>query len=84
MRAYQQLQLDIYGELMDSVYLSNKYGAPISYDLWTYLRRLTDWVCDNWRRQDEGSGKSAAGREDFVYSKMMCWVALDRALRLAR
>ena len=47
--AFDQLQLDIYGELMDSVYLYNKYGSPISYDLWRYLRRLTNWVCDHWK-----------------------------------
>ena len=52
--AYNQLQLDIYGELMDSVYLYNKYGAPISYDLWRHLRNLVNWVCDNWKREDEG------------------------------
>ena len=81
--AYNQLQLDIYGELMDSVYLYNKYGTPISYDLWTHLRRLVDWVCDNWQRQDEGVWEVRGGRQHFVYSKLMCWVALDRALRLA-
>ncbi|MFB3060171.1 MAG: glycoside hydrolase family 15 protein, partial [Candidatus Binatia bacterium] len=43
--AYNQLQLDIYGELMDSVYLFNKYGSPISYDLWIHLRQLINWVC---------------------------------------
>ena len=81
--AYDQLQLDIYGELMDSVYLSNKYGSPISYDLWVHLRRLVDWVCDNWRREDEGIWEVRGGRRHFVYSKLMCWVALDRGLRLA-
>ena len=81
--AYKQLQLDIYGELMDSVYLFNKHGAPISYDLWTHLRRLLDWVCDNWQRQDEGIWETRGGSQDFVYSKLMCWVALDRGLRLA-
>jgi len=81
--AYNQLQLDIYGELMDSVYLYNKYGTPISYDLWTHLRRLTNWVCDNWRQKDEGIWEVRGGRQHFVYSKLMCWVALDRALRLA-
>ena len=78
-----QLQLDIYGELMDSVYLYNKYGTPISYDLWAHLRRLVDWVCDNWQRADEGVWEVRSGRQHFVYSKLMCWVALDRALRLA-
>jgi len=81
--AYRQLQLDIYGELMDSVYLSNKYSSPISYDLWTYLRRLTNWLCRNWRRKDDGIWEVRGGRRDFVYSKMMAWVAVDRALRLA-
>ena len=52
--AYNQLQLDIYGELMDAVYLYNKYGSPISYDLWKGLRRLLNWVCDNWQRKDYG------------------------------
>ncbi len=81
--AYDQLQLDIYGELMDSVYLFNKYGAPISADLWTQLRYLVNWVCDNWRREDEGIWETRGGRRHFVYSKLMCWVALDRGLRLA-
>jgi GH15 family glucan-1,4-alpha-glucosidase len=81
--AYNQLQLDIYGELMDSVYLYNKYGGPISYELWTHLRRLTNWVCDNWRREDHGIWEVRGALQHFVYSKVMCWVALDRALRLA-
>lgn len=81
--AYDQLQLDIYGELMDSVYLFNKYGMPISSDLWIQLRRLIDWVCANWRRADEGIWETRGGRRDFVYSKLMCWVAIDRGLRLA-
>jgi GH15 family glucan-1,4-alpha-glucosidase len=81
--AYQQLQLDIYGELLDSIYLYNKYGSPISYDLWTYLRRLVNWVCDNWQREDEGIWEVRGGPQHFVYSKMMCWVAVDRGLRLA-
>jgi GH15 family glucan-1,4-alpha-glucosidase len=81
--AYNQLQLDIYGELMDAVYLYNKYGDPIWYELWTHLRGLIDWVCDNWRREDEGIWEVRSGRQHSVYSKLMCWVALDRGLRLA-
>jgi GH15 family glucan-1,4-alpha-glucosidase len=81
--AYDQLQLDIYGELMDAVYLYNKYGEPIWYELWTHLRSLIDWVCENWRREDEGIWEVRSGRQHSVYSKLMCWVALDRALRLA-
>jgi GH15 family glucan-1,4-alpha-glucosidase len=81
--AYNQLQLDIYGELMDSVYLHNKYATPISYDVWTHLRRILTWVCENWRREDEGIWENRGGKRHFVFSKLMCWVALDRGLRLA-
>jgi len=81
--AYDQLQLDIYGELMDAVYLYNKHGDPISYDLWTRLRKLINWVCDNWQREDEGIWEVRGGRRHFVYSRLMCWVAVDRGLRLA-
>ena len=82
--AYKQLQLDIYGELMDSVYLYNKHGSPISYDFWEELRELIDWSCDNWKRPDEGIWETRGGPQQFVYSKLMSWVALDRGLRLAR
>lgn len=82
--AYDQLQLDIYGELMDSVYLYNKYGSPISYEQWQTMVRHTNWVCDNWKTEDEGIWEIRSGRQHFVYSKMMCWVAIDRAIRLAQ
>ena len=81
--AYQQTQLDIYGELMDSVYLYNKYGQPISHDLWQNLTRLIDWVCENWRRTDEGIWEVRGGQYEFLHSRVMCWVAVDRGLRLA-
>ena len=81
--AHSQLQLDIFGELMDSVYLYNKYGSPISYDLWNQLSRMLDWVSANWKQPDEGIWEVRGGRQQFVYSKLMCWVALDRGLRLA-
>jgi len=82
--AYGQLQLDIYGELMDSVYLFDKYGEPVHYDLWQRLVRLVDWVCENWQQPDEGIWEVRGGSREFVYSRVMCWVAIDRALRLAR
>ena len=81
--AYQQFQMDIFGELMDAVYLYNKYATPISYDLWRHLRWMADYVCDNWQKRDSGIWEVRSGPQHFVYSKMMCWVALDRALRLA-
>jgi GH15 family glucan-1,4-alpha-glucosidase len=81
--AYRQLQLDIYGEVMDAAYIYNKYRNPISSELWSDLRRIADWVAENWTRQDCGIWEVRGPRRHFVYSKVMCWVALDRALRLA-
>lgn len=81
--AFRQLQLDIYGELMDSVYLFNKYGEPIHYDFWVNLVRLTDWVVENWRQPDDGIWEVRGGRKEFTYSRLMSWVAIDRAIRLA-
>ncbi len=82
--AYRQLQLDIYGELMDSVYIYNKFGELISYDFWTNLVQLVNWVCDNWQRPDEGIWEVRGGPYEFLYSRVMCWVALDRGIRLAQ
>src|SRR5258705_1273072 len=82
--AYDNLQLDIYGELMDSVYLYDKYGSPIGYDAWTNLVRLVDWVCANWRQPDEGIWEVRGGRQEFLSSRVCCWAAIDRAVRLAR
>ncbi len=82
--AWNQLQLDIHGELMDSVYLYDKWGAPISHDLWQNLVRLLGWVCKNWHLPDEGIWEVRGGRQEFLYSRLMCWVAIDRGVRLAR
>ena len=81
--AVDQLQLDIYGELMDSVYLYNKHVSPISYQTWLNLRELLHYVAKNWQREDEGIWEVRGGRRHFVFSKLMCWVAMDRGLRLA-
>ena len=81
--AYGQLQLDIYGELMDSVYLYNKYGEPISYDFWKNLEKQIDWVSNNWNQPDEGIWEVRGGRKNFLYSRLLCWVALDRAVKIA-
>jgi GH15 family glucan-1,4-alpha-glucosidase len=82
--AYDQLQLDIYGELIDAIYLHDKYGVPISYETWGSVRRFVNWVCDHWQRADQGVWEVRGGPQQFVYSKLMCWVAVDRALRLSR
>jgi GH15 family glucan-1,4-alpha-glucosidase len=82
--ASRQLQLDIYGELIDSIYLFDKHARPVSYDLWTQIRRMMDWVAGNWELADEGIWEVRGGRQHFVYSKLQCWVALDRGLRMAQ
>lgn len=81
---YERLQLDIYGELMDSVYLYDKYGEATSYDLWKGLGKLVDYVTANWRRPDSSIWEVRAGEYEFLFSRVMCWVAMDRAIRLAQ
>jgi len=82
--AAQQLQLDIYGELIDSAYLYNKYAEPISYDDWMALSGVVDWLCDNWDQADEGIWETRGGPQRFTYSRLMSWVAIERAVRIAR
>ncbi|MGR6963171.1 glycoside hydrolase family 15 protein [Geodermatophilus sp. URMC 61] len=81
--AAEQLQLDIYGELIDSVYLYDKWAEPISSDAWEGLCGLVDWVCDHWDQPDEGIWETRGGRKKFLYSRLMCWVAVERAIRMA-
>jgi GH15 family glucan-1,4-alpha-glucosidase len=82
--AAEQLQLDIYGELIDSVYLYNKYGTPIYHEAWTDLQRIVEWVCDHWDEADEGIWEVRGGSQRFTYSRLMSWVAVERAIRVAR
>ena len=82
--AAEQRQLDIYGELIDSVYLYNKYGAPIFHETWGSLRRIVDWLCENWDQADEGIWETRGGQKEFTYSRLMCWVAIERAIRMNR
>jgi GH15 family glucan-1,4-alpha-glucosidase len=82
--ALGQLQLDIYGELMDALYLSDKYSEQISRETWLGIMRSMKWLADNWKRPDEGIWEVRGGRREFLYSRLMCWVAFDRAIRLSR
>ena len=81
--AVGQRQIDVYGELMDSVYLFNR-EVPISYDLWTGLCQRLDWLAAHWKEPDEGIWEIRGPRQRFTYSALMTWVAYDRAGRLAR
>jgi GH15 family glucan-1,4-alpha-glucosidase len=82
--AYGQLQLDIYGELMDSVYLYNKHGEPISYDFWKNLENQIDWLSENWDQPDDGIWEVRGGKQNFLCSRLGSWVALDRAMKIAK
>jgi pentatricopeptide repeat protein len=82
--AADQLQLDIYGEGADAILTGDNYGLPIAHSGWLALNQITDWVADNWDQPDEGVWETRGGRKDFTYGRFQCWVALDRAIRLAQ
>ena len=82
--AADQLQLDIYGEMLDSIWLADQHGIRVGHAGWTKLSRLADWLCEHWDQPDEGIWETRGGRQNFTYGRLMCWVALDRMVRLAR
>ena len=82
--AADQLQLDIYGELLDSVWLADRHGIRVGHPGWVKLAQLADWLCEHWDQPDEGIWETRGGRQNFTYGRLMCWVALDRMVRLAR
>jgi GH15 family glucan-1,4-alpha-glucosidase len=79
--AVQQLQLDVYGEVLDSLYLARRSGLPSKPHMWAMQRALLDFLQRSWRRPDEGLWEVRGGRRHFVHSKVMVWVAADRAVR---
>ena len=82
--AVDQLQLDIYGDIIDSIYLFNKYGPGISSDAWNDVIEVVAWVVDNWDREDAGMWEVRGENRAYTTSRLMCWVALERAIRVAR
>ncbi|WBB63342.1 glycoside hydrolase family 15 protein [Streptomyces sp. WMMC500] len=82
--AVDQLQLDIYGALVDSLYLYDKWGQPVSSAYWDGISALVDWVCAHWNQPDQGVWETRSGPRNFLYSRLMCWVAIERAMRMAR
>src|SRR5262249_40246495 len=81
--AADQLQLDIYGELLDSLYLADTQGFRVGNRGWTNLQKLLNWLCDHWDQPEEGIWETRGGQQPFVYGRLMSWVALDRAIRIA-
>jgi GH15 family glucan-1,4-alpha-glucosidase len=81
--AYSQFQLDIYGELVDSIYLYNKYGGPVTWAFWQKIEKQIEFVVNNWKKPDHGIWEVRNQEREFLQSRIMCWVALDRAIRVA-
>jgi GH15 family glucan-1,4-alpha-glucosidase len=82
--AADQLQLDIYGELMDSLFLADTQGLRVGHPGWTHLRTVLDWLCEHWDQPEEGIWETRGGQQPFTYGRLMSWVALDRAIRIAQ
>src|SRR6185312_9753191 len=81
--AADQLQLDIYGEAMDAIFMGTEHGLPVAHRGWQELTKIIDWVADHWDQPDEGVWETRGGRQDFTYGRFQSWVALDRAIRMA-
>ena len=81
--AADQLQLDIYGEAIDSIRALDQVVPVVGDRGWRDLVRMLDWLCDNWEQPDEGVWETRGGRRQFTYARLMSWVAFDRAIRIA-
>jgi GH15 family glucan-1,4-alpha-glucosidase len=81
--AADQLQLDIHGEAMDSLYLADQRGLHVGHQGWQQICKLLDWVTENWDQPEEGIWETRGGRQNFTYGRLMNWVALDRGIRMA-
>jgi GH15 family glucan-1,4-alpha-glucosidase len=82
--ASDQLQLDIYGELMDSVFLADSQGLRMGDAGWQHVRVVLDWLCEHWDQPEEGIWETRGGQQPFTYGRLMSWVAMDRAIRIAQ
>ena len=82
--AHQQNQWDVYGEVMDSALRLSNYAGKIDEELWPFFREICGLAMENWQKPDDGIWEVRNGPHHFVYSKVMCWVALDRGITIAR
>ncbi|ARS34388.1 glycoside hydrolase family 15 protein [Pontibacter actiniarum] len=83
-KAFRQFQLDIYGELIQTIYLYDRHGGPVTFESWKHVQKFVDFVASNWQRKDHGIWEVRGNKEEFIHSKIMCWVALDRGIKLAQ
>ncbi len=79
-----QVQLDIYGELIDSMYIADKQSDGVSLATWRHVCMLVDWVIEHWDEADDGMWEARSGPRRYTSSLLMCWVAVERAMRMAR
>ncbi|GAA3205832.1 glycoside hydrolase family 15 protein [Actinocorallia longicatena] len=82
--AADQIQLDIYGEALDAIHRADRHGIEVGHGGWNHVRSIVDWLCGHWDRREAGLWESRSGPQEFVYGRVMSWVAFDRAVRLAR
>ena len=81
--AKDQLQIDIYGELIDTIYIYNKSYKPITYKFWGLIEKMVKVVQKDWKQADHGIWEIRNEKKEFLHSRLMCWVAMDRAIKIA-
>jgi GH15 family glucan-1,4-alpha-glucosidase len=79
--ASEQLQLDVYGEVLEALYQARAHGAPRDDNVWSLTTKLLDWLEHNWRRKDAGIWEIRGPNRHFTHSKAMAWLAFDRGAR---
>lgn len=82
-KAHEQVQMDIYGELLETIYIFSIHGGDLTYDYWKIIERYVYLVIENWRNPDHSIWEVRGEKREFLFSRMMCWVAMDRAIKIA-
>ncbi|MCZ3366428.1 MULTISPECIES: glycoside hydrolase family 15 protein [Methanobacterium] len=82
--AVNQKQLDIYGELINAIYDTTRYGKDISDKTWEFIKNFVDYICEVWNTKDRGIWEIRGEAQHYVHSKLMCWVAVDRGIKIAK
>jgi GH15 family glucan-1,4-alpha-glucosidase len=82
--AARQHQLDVYGELLNGIYDTTRYGEEVTSEDWQIIKSLVSYVCQHWNTEDSGIWEMRGGPRHYVYSKLMCWVAVDRGIKVAK
>ncbi|MBI2053795.1 MAG: glycoside hydrolase family 15 protein [Candidatus Staskawiczbacteria bacterium] len=81
--ANSQQQLDVYGEILNVAFETSRYGEGLSKNDWKFLKKIVNHVCMTWKSKDSGIWEQRGKKKHFVYSKVMCWVAIDRGIKIA-